>query len=321
MQTELKPEIQFLKGVGPKRALLLESELGIKTVNDLIRTYPYKYIDRSTIIPIAGIRTDSAYIQVRARVVSATVLDKSGRLSVMIADESAQMELVFFKGIKYMLAKLQPGKTFIFFGKPSFYNGWMNMVHPEVDDVVSSQPLPAGTMTGVYPSTEKLKNAGITGKVMNKIMAAALQSVSGTVTETLPEYILKEKGLVPLAFALTNIHFPKDMNALRKAEYRLKFEELFFLQLSLLKQRARNTDAKSRRRVQYLLQCIAVQPDRSAKAGDKGDPRRHDERQADEPAAPGGRGVRKDHGGGPLGADSIRKRISVLHNGTYRSAC
>lgn len=251
MQTELKPEIQFLKGVGPKRALLLESELGIKTVNDLIRTYPYKYIDRSTIIPIADIRTDSAYIQVRARVLSATVLDKSGnavdpsdakfnavsRLSVMIADESAQMELVFFKGIKYMLAKLQPGKTFIFFGKPSFYNGWMNMVHPEVDDVVSSQPLPAGTMTGVYPSTEKLKNAGITGKVMNKIMAAALQSVSGTVTETLPEYILKEKGLVPLAFALTNIHFPKDMNALRKAEYRLKFEELFFLQLSLLKQK------------------------------------------------------------------------------------
>lgn len=251
MQTELKPEIQFLKGVGPKRALLLESELGIKTVNDLIRTYPYKYIDRSTIIPIADIRTDSAYIQVRARVLSATVLDKSGnavdpsdakfnavsRLSVMIADESAQMELVFFKGIKYMLAKLQPGKTFIFFGKPSFYNGWMNMLHPEVDDVVSSQPLPAGTMTGVYPSTEKLKNAGITGKVMNKIMAAALQSVSGTVTETLPEYILKEKGLVPLAFALTNIHFPKDMNALRKAEYRLKFEELFFLQLSLLKQK------------------------------------------------------------------------------------
>lgn len=251
MQTELKPEIQFLKGVGPKRALLLESELGIKTVNDLIRTYPYKYIDRSTIIPIADIRTDSAYIQVRARVLSATVLDKSGnavdpsnakfnavsRLSVMIADESAQMELVFFKGIKYMLAKLQPGKTFIFFGKPSFYNGWMNMVHPEVDDVVSSQPLPAGTMTGVYPSTEKLKNAGITGKVMNKIMAAALQSVSGTVTETLPEYILKEKGLVPLAFALTNIHFPKDMNTLRKAEYRLKFEELFFLQLSLLKQK------------------------------------------------------------------------------------
>lgn len=251
MQTELKPEIQFLKGVGPKRALLLESELGIKTVNDLIRTYPYKYIDRSTIIPIADIRTDSAYIQVRARVVSTTLLDKSGnavdpsdakfnavsRLSVMIADESAQMELIFFKGIKYMLAKLQPGKTFIFFGKPSFYNGWMNMVHPEVDDVVSSQPLPAGTMTGVYPSTEKLKNAGITGKVMNKIMAAALQSVSGTVTETLPEYILKEKGLVPLAFALTNIHFPKDMNALRKAEYRLKFEELFFLQLSLLKQK------------------------------------------------------------------------------------
>ena len=298
MQTELKPEIQFLKGVGPKRALLLESELGIKTVNDLIRTYPYKYIDRSTIIPIADIRTDSAYIQVRARVVSTTLLDKSGnavdpsdakfnavsRLSVMIADESAQMELVFFKGIKYMLAKLQPGKTFIFFGKPSFYNGWMNMVHPEVDDVVSSQPLPAGTMTGVYPSTEKLKNAGITGKVMNKIMAAALQSVSGTVTER----------ACPTGICIDEHSFSEGHERLAEggipSEIRGTFLPPAFAPETEIHQkpgRARHTDAESRRRVQYLLQCIAVQPDGGAKAGDKGDPRRHDERQADEQAAPG----------------------------------
>ena len=234
MQTDPALEIQFIKGVGPKRALLLESELGVRTIQDLIHTYPYKYIDRSTIVAIADIQAGSAYVQVRAQVISATLLDKGGhtvnpaetklntisRLSVIIADGTAQMELVFFKGIRYMLSKLQPGKTFIFFGKPSVFNGRVNMVHPEVDDApVSSDTAPAGTMTGVYPSTEKLKNAGITGKVMNKIMAAALNAASGGIVETLPEYILKEKGLAPLAFALTNIHFPKDSNALRKAGY------------------------------------------------------------------------------------------------------
>lgn len=250
MPTDSSPEIQYLKGVGPKRALLLESELGIKNVNDLVRTYPYKYIDRSTIIPVAEVQPTSAHIQICGTVVSASLLDKTGktvepdsarfnavsRLCVTVADGSGQMELVFFKGIKYMFSRLQPGKSFIFFGKPSLFNGRLNMVHPEVDDIQQTGQQP-GTMTGIYPSTEKLKNAGITGKVMNKIMASALQAVTGTVTETLPEYIIKEKGLVPLTFALTNIHFPKDTQALRKAEYRLKFEELFYLQLSLLKQK------------------------------------------------------------------------------------
>ncbi len=251
MQTDPKPEIQFLKGVGPKRALLLESELGAGTVQELIRVFPYKYIDRSTVIPIAGIQATGAYIQVRGTVISATLLDKAGnqvaqdtakfnsvsRLSVIIADESAQMELVFFKGVKYMLSKLQPGKKFIFFGKPSVFNGRVNMVHPEVDDDNGAGTLPSGTMTGVYPSTEKLKNAGITGKVMNKIMASALQAAAPGIAETLPEYIIKEKGLASLQYALMNIHFPKDIYALKKAEYRLKFEELFYLQLSLLKQK------------------------------------------------------------------------------------
>ncbi len=251
MQNNPVSDIQYLKGVGEKRARLLESELGVHSAEELIRVYPYKYIDRSTIQPIAGIQTGNAYVQIRGTVISSTLLNKLGqsvdptsakpgsisRLSVIIADESAQMEVVFFKGIKYMQARLQPGKSFIFFGKPSIFNGRVNMVHPEVDDIASGSPVPTGTMTGVYPSTEKLKNAGVTGKVMNKIMASALQSAGNRIQETLPEYILKEKNLVPLAYALNNIHFPKDMYALKKAEYRLKFEELFYLQLSLLKQK------------------------------------------------------------------------------------
>ncbi|MGM9768040.1 MAG: ATP-dependent DNA helicase RecG [Candidatus Cryptobacteroides sp.] len=246
-------DIQFLKGVGPKRALLLSSELGVKSASELIRIYPFRYVDRSTVTPIAAIRSTAALVQLRAQVVNATLLDKNGvavvpsdgvvkfntvhRLSVMVADESGIIELVFFKGIRYIWQKLRPGKVFIFFGKPSLYNGRFNMVHPEIDEPGGGTIQTSSSMTGIYPSTEKLRNAGVTAKVMGRIMASALEVCLPSVTETLPDYVLREKGLVPLNFALKNIHFPQDQNALAKAEYRLKFEELFFLQLSLLRQK------------------------------------------------------------------------------------
>lgn len=247
------PDIQYLKGVGPKRALLLGSELGVTSVSDLIHIYPFRYVDRSTVVPIAAVRSTAAMVQMRAQVVSATLLDKSGkalepvdgvvkfnmvhRFSVLVADESGMMEMVFFKGIKYLWQKLQPGKAFIFFGKPSLYNGRFNMVHPEIDEPGGGAAQISASMTGIYPSTEKLRNAGVTAKVMGRIMASALEAGLPSVTETLPDYVMREKGLVPLNYALRNIHFPQDQNALAKAEYRLKFEELFFLQLSLLRQK------------------------------------------------------------------------------------
>ncbi len=245
---EMETAIQYLPGVGPKRAELLQGELGIATVGDLLHLYPFRYIDRSTIQPIAAIHPDQAYIQVRATVLKARIFAKNGaelppdklkynlasRLSVQVADESGEMEMVFFKGIKWQHSRLVPGSTFIFFGKPAVFNGRLNMVHPEVDAPDSGT---AGVLTGVYTSTEKLKNAGITGKVMLKLMAAALEGVLPRLKETLPDYVLKEKGLVPLSYALRQIHFPQDQQALSKATYRLKFEELFLLQLSLLKQK------------------------------------------------------------------------------------
>lgn len=224
-------EIQYLKGVGTRRAALLKSELGIETIEDLIHLFPTRYIDRSTIIRIAEIVPDAAFIQIRARVVSAE--EKPKRLSVIVEDDSGRIELVFFKGIKYVAAKLIPGAEFIFFGKPADFNGKFNIVHPEIDAV--SDDARSGRMTGVYPSTEKLKNAGVTGKVMNKIMAAALAVGLPEVRETLPDYVLKGKRLVPIHYALRNIHFPESADALVKAQRRLKFEELFLLQLSLLK--------------------------------------------------------------------------------------
>ena len=324
-------EIQFLPGVGPKRAELLRKELAVETVGDLIRLYPFRYIDKSSIVRIRDARPDMAYLQVRARVIRTELYGAGGavsqdqltggtvssgqmgrgsdsrgqmadgasqnsnsakanavkfntirRMSVWVSDGTGDMEMVFFKGIKWMHEKLKPGAEFIFFGKPTAFNGRINMVHPEVDaapvtpartgtasgdtrfpigsgmtggnaSVVTSAgtasgdarfPIGSGMtggnasgMTGVYQSTERLKNAGVTGKVMNKIMEAAVERALPATEESLPEYIMKQHGLVPLHFALRNIHFPKDITALEKAKYRLKFEELFYLQLSLLKQK------------------------------------------------------------------------------------
>ena len=248
----LDSDIQYLSGVGPKRAALLKSELGIATIGDLLRIYPFRYIDRSRIYRIAEIGGD-AFVQVKARVVSRTlygpqssVVPADGpkilwnavkRLSVIVEDSSGQMEMVFFKGIRWNWQRMVPGSVFVFFGKPSEFNGRFNMVHPEVD-----APLPEGSvlqngLTGVYPSTEKLKNGGITGKVMCKMQSAALALCLPEIQETLPDYLLTENALCPLNYALRNIHFPSDQYALQKATRRLKFEELFFLQLSLLKQK------------------------------------------------------------------------------------
>ena len=249
---ELDTSIQFLGGVGPKRAELLRKELGIETLSDLIHLYPFRYIDRSGISRIAEVRADLAYIQVKARVVSRTLYGPQGaivsqetnpihfnackRLSVIIEDESGRMEAVFFKGIKWNYARLVPGSTFIFFGKPQEFNGRFNMVHPEVD-APQEGSMSQGGLTGVYPSTEKLKTGGVTGKTMCKLMSSALSLCLPEIKETLPEYVMRDNALVSLQYALKNIHFPSDSYALQKATYRLKFEELFFLQLSLLKQK------------------------------------------------------------------------------------
>ena len=252
----LNMEIQFLPGVGPKRAALLQKELNISTLEDLLRLYPFRYIDKSSFTRICDARPDMAYIQIRAKVLRVDLygagqqtMAQSGegvkfntvkRMSVWVTDGYGEMEMVFFKGIKWMHEKLKPGLEFIFFGKPTVFGTKINIVHPEVDTLTAEklQMASAGArMTGVYPSTEKLKNAGITGKVMNKMVDAALNKALGDFEETLPEYVLRQCGLVPLHFAIRNIHFPQDAAALEKAKYRLKFEELFYLQLSLLKQK------------------------------------------------------------------------------------
>ena len=249
---ELDTNIQYLGGVGPKRAELLRRELGIETLSDLIHLYPFRYVDRSGITPIAEARPELASLQIRARVVSRTLYGPSGsivsqdtnpihfnackRMSVMVEDGSGTMEIVFFKGIRWNYGRLVPGSSFIFFGKPQEFNGRINMVHPEVD-VPAEGHVTQSALTGVYPSSEKLKLGGITGKVMNRLEASALSLCLPEIRETLPAYILERKRLMPRNTALWNIHFPKNQEALQRASYRLKYEELFLLQLALLKQK------------------------------------------------------------------------------------
>ena len=266
MQTRLDSDIQFLPGVGPKKAELLKKELGINTIEDLLRTYPFRYIDRSSIMRICDLRPNMAYVQFRAKILRVTLYSSSNtepldpskpinfktvrRMVVWVSDGTGEMETVFFKGVKWMFEKLKPGLEFIFFGKPSEFNGKINIVHPEVDSLASHSHLlqqsssnnPAtqqtkGNMTGVYPSTEKLKSAGVTAKAFSKLIASAINLTINDIPETLPEYLIRQKGLPSAKTALEEIHFPKDMRSLELAKYRIKFEELFLLQTSLLKQK------------------------------------------------------------------------------------
>lgn len=257
---ELLTNIKFLSGVGPKRAELLQKELGIETLSDLIHLYPFRYIDRSSITPIANVYPDLAYVQIRAKVLKCTLYGAQGpldtrvegmsarsdgpqikfnlctRLSVIVGDESGTIELVFFKGIKWNFSQLSIGRTFIFFGKPQEYKGRLSIVHPEVD-APQEGSMSQNSLTGVYPSSEKLKTGGITGKVMCRLEASALQLCLPEVSDCLPPQLIEAKQLVSKNFALKNIHFPSDSDSLQRSIRRLKYEELFLLQLSLLKRK------------------------------------------------------------------------------------
>ncbi len=237
-------DIQYLHGVGPKRAELLRRELNVTGVRDLLRVYPLRYVEKSGISLIRDVNPEGGIVQIKAQIKHIELVGAPGdpirfnaikRMNVTVTDGSGEMDITFFKGIKWMYEKLSKGGVFVFFGKPGLFNGRLNMVHPDVDPPRDDE---AGFgITPVYPSTAKLKRSGITNKVMIKIMQSVLNVALSEEKETLPDYLMSSRGLVPLHYALRNIHFPKDGQALERARFRIKFEELFFLQLALLKQK------------------------------------------------------------------------------------
>ena len=231
--------IAYLKGVGATRAELLKKELGIATFEDLLRYFPYKHIDRTRFYKIREIDAELPYVQVVARVTHIEIIGdkRAKRLVVQAKDDTGIIELVWFQGIKWIEKYLSIGKVYILFGKPGLFNGKAQMAHPEMELYSPEALKQKGNMTlqPAYSSTEKLKQFALDSKGILKLTATLLEQHSSEIPENLPLYILNQFKLLGRAEAYRNMHFPADAVLLSEAQHRLKFEELFLIQLKLLK--------------------------------------------------------------------------------------
>lgn len=236
MSVNLQTPIDYLKGVGPNRADLLRSELGIHTYQDLINLFPNRYIDRTKYYKINALQQNNAEVQVVGTIISfREIAQKRGkRLVADFKDDTGVMELVWFRGQKWIRESLKTGQPYVIFGKTNWYNGKFSMPHPELELLNEHEKNLRSAMQAIYPSTEKLSNKGITNRVITKIMQQLFLETKGQFVETLSKTILGELKLISKSDALFNIHFPKSSNLLSKAQFRLKFEELFYIQLQLI---------------------------------------------------------------------------------------
>jgi ATP-dependent DNA helicase RecG len=230
-------EIKFLPGVGPKRAELLNKELSIFTFGDLLYYFPYKYVDRSKFYKVREVQPDLPYIQLRGHFVKFEWAGdpRRKRLIGHFTDGSAAIELIWFQGTRWLLKSLKLEHEYVVFGKPSLYNNKVNIIHPEIEDAKTFEASLVSGLQAFYSTTEKLKSSFLTSKTLQKLQNTLMQMVGAEIQETLPEYLRRQLNLVPLPQALKNIHFPESPTLLKKAQYRLKFEELFYIQLNLLK--------------------------------------------------------------------------------------
>lgn len=230
--------IEYLKGVGPQRAEVLKKELGIFIYQDLLYYYPFRYIDKTRYYKINEIYPDYPLIQILVRLKSFEVIGEkhTKRLVARVVDDTGELELVWFKGLRWVEKTLKPNQLYVVFGKPTFFNGKPQMAHPEMD-IFSRDSKERGNLSlqPVYSSTEKLKQFSLDSKGIQKIMSNLLDVIAVEIQEVLPEYILNKYKLLSRKEALMQIHFPANTSALSRSQATLKFEELFFIQLKLLK--------------------------------------------------------------------------------------
>lgn len=232
----LQTPIEYLKGVGPKKAELLKSELNIHNFEDLLTYFPYRYVDRSTFTKIRDITTENTYYQIKGRITVPQLVGSAGtkRLIAYLTDETGFIELVWFQGIKWTLSKIIPGETYVVFGKVNLFNNRFNLPHPEIE-LASEYELSSLPIRPFYSTTEKLKSRGLDSKGIARLTRSLTEQISGKIEEFLPENIINDLQLISRAEAFKNIHYPENYELLQKAEYRLKFEELFLTQLILFK--------------------------------------------------------------------------------------
>lgn len=232
----LQTPVAYLKGVGPSRAETLQSELGIQVYQDLLNLFPNRYIDKTQYYKIGQLQKNNAEVQIVGKIVHIkTVEHKRGkRLVAKFIDDTGEMELVWFRGLKWIRENLKLNTPYVIFGKCNWFNGMFSMPHPEMELVSEHEKSLRISMQPVYPSTEKLSNKGITNRVISKLVQQLFIDTKGKFPETLSDNILYELKLISKSEALFNIHFPKNQELLAKAQFRLKFEELFYLQMQLI---------------------------------------------------------------------------------------
>ncbi len=240
MQSIFENNITYLKGVGPKKAEILNKELDIVVFNDLLNYFPFRYVDKSKVYKVSDVVSDNTYFQLVGQISNLVkVGDKRARyITATFTDDSGSIGLVWFRGLQWVSNRFKPSQKYVIFGKPSVFKNRFNFVHPEVEDYdeelfkTSSQRL-----EGIYSSTEKLKNAGLGSRGISKLQKELLSQCSNKIVETLPDYLVTKYVLLDRKQAMINIHFPIDTEIVSRARERLKFEELLYVQLQLLQQK------------------------------------------------------------------------------------
>ncbi|MDE3740596.1 ATP-dependent DNA helicase RecG [Maribacter polysaccharolyticus] len=232
----LQTPITYLKGVGPHRAQILQSELGIGTYQDLLNLYPNRYIDKTQYYKIGQLQRNNADVQIVGKIIHLKTIEqkKGKRLTATFIDDTGEMELVWFRGQKWIRENLKLNTPYVIFGRCNWYNGKFSMPHPEMELLAEHEKGLKIAMQPIYPSTEKLGNSGITNRVINKLQQQLFIETKGRFSETLSDRLVHELKLISKSEALFNIHFPKNQAFLAKAQFRLKFEELFYIQLQLI---------------------------------------------------------------------------------------
>ena len=229
-------DIKYLQGVGPQRATLLNKELDIYSLHDLLYYFPYKYVDRSRLYYIHEIDGNMPYIQLKGQILSFETVGegRQRRLVAHFSDGTGVVDLVWFQGIKYLMGKYKAHEEYIVFGKPTVFNGRINIAHPDID-LAKDLTLSTMGLQPYYNTTEKMKRAGLNSHALEKLMNNAFALLQGPLSETLSPNVVEENHLMSLDEAIRNIHFPQNPEKLRRAQYRLKFEELFYIQLNILR--------------------------------------------------------------------------------------
>lgn len=232
-------DITYLHGVGPKRSDLLKKEIGVTSYADLLYYFPYRYIDKSRFYAISELNETSSYVQIRGRILKMTLVGtgRKQRVTAIFSDGVSAMELLWFKGTQYVMDTYKEGHEFVAFGKPSFFAGKVSIVHPEMETIAEARSkLSLGGLQGLYNTSEKMKSSFLNSKSIQKLELEIIHSLGNErIDEVLPNYLIQEHHLMPLHDALLTIHFPKDLDTLRLAQFRLKFEELFFIQIEMLR--------------------------------------------------------------------------------------